>query len=288
MKFCLSLLTLLIWIPICPAQDIDMTKVCEDAANSSGFDAAGKANLRAACVQAAACSASCNRIINDGDAFTACIQKCVLPDGDAPKIKPSNADSDKKKDAKKDDKGDLCAQAADFRDHQLFNLWDAEQKKYAIFTEGSNAQVKIRDDTAKLMDDDWWAGSTGAEVAIEIKGFSDVVNDAIGLFVPEGQAIQMGTSTIHHAREIANGVTGIGVLETYTKENAEADGQASWCRGVYQVWWASGRWNQIAFGHCGVREKQEGRGELSRNSSGASKTNQRDAENSRRQEKSGR
>jgi hypothetical protein len=221
MKFCLSLMTLLIWIPICPAQDIDMTKVCEEAANSSGLDAAGKANLNATCVQAAACSASCNRIIDDGDAFTACIQKCVLPDGDAPKIKPSNADSDKKKDAK-DDKGDLCAQAADFRDHQLFNLWDTEQKKYAIFTEGSNAQVKIRDDTAKLMDDEWWAGSIGAEVAVEIKGFADVVNDTIGLFVPEGQAIQMGTSTIHHAREIANGVTGIGVLETYTKENAEA------------------------------------------------------------------
>lgn len=91
-----------------------------------------------------------------------------------------------------------------------------------MYTEGSDYQAKLRSDTATLMDDDWWAGSTGATVAVEIKGFTDLVNDAISIFVPEGQMAQMGASVLHHAPEIARTVTGVGVLVTYTKENAKA------------------------------------------------------------------
>ena len=72
------------------------------------------------------------------------------------------------------------------------------------------------------MDDEWWAGSTGGDVATEIKGFTDVVNDTIGIFVPEAEVAQIGTSGIHNAHEIADGVTSLGVLETYSKENADA------------------------------------------------------------------
>lgn len=218
MKVYLYAMVLLLWIPTCSAQDVDMTKVCEDAASSAGGDAATQADLRATCLQAAQCAASCNNVMNDSDAFTACIEKCTLPNGNAVPKPKSSDDADSKKDAK-DDKGDLCKQAGDFRDHELFQLWDTEQKKYAIFTEGSNTQVELRDKTAKLMDDDWWAGSTSADISVEIKGFTDIVNDTIGLFAPEAQ---IGASTIHHAREIADGVTSIGVLATYTKDNAEA------------------------------------------------------------------
>jgi hypothetical protein len=204
--------------PICAGQNVDMTQVCEQAASSSGLDDAAQAEMRNACMQAAACSASCNSIINDGEAYTACVQKCIVPADAAAKVKSSDKDSSEKKNAK----GDLCKEAGDFRDHQLFQLWDTEEKKYEIFTDGSNQQVALRDKTAKLMDDEWWAGSTGADAAIEIKAFTDVVNDAIGIFVPEAEAAQIGTSAIHHAREIADGVTSIGVLETYAKDNADA------------------------------------------------------------------
>jgi hypothetical protein len=220
------LLILLLSSPLCSAQTgVDLVKVCEDAANSAGpGDAESLAKNRATCIQAVQCASNCNSLGNDVSAFTACIQKCATnDDGLTARYKPSTETNRAEKDGTTTkDKGDLCKQAGEFRDHQLFQLWDTEQKKYAILTEGSNTQVSLREKTAKLMDDDWWAGSTGAEVAVEIKGFTDVVNDVVGVFVPEGQAIQMGTSAIHHAREIANAVTGISVLETYAKENAEA------------------------------------------------------------------
>ena len=226
----LSCFSGMVWTPVCFGQDtVDMATVCEDAARSTGqLDTESLATLRASCLRVARCASSCNSLANDADAFMSCIQKCTLADTDSA---PKHKSVEKKKDAEKDetkDKGDLCKQAGEFRDHQLFQLWDTEQKKYSIFTEGSNAQVKLRDETAKLMDDDRWAGSTGVEVAVEIKAFTDVVNDTVGLFVPEGQAIQIGTSAIHQAREIADGVTVIGVLETYTKENAEAAAKQAW------------------------------------------------------------
>jgi len=211
---------LLAEVPRCSAQStLDMAKVCEGATNSAGqLDPESLATFRATCLRAAQCASSCSSLANDADSFTACIQKCALPEDNS----AWKHESSKEKKAKADDKGDLCKQATEFRDHQLFQLWDTEQRKYVIFTEGSKEQKKLRDETATLMDDNWWAGSTGAGVAIEIKGFTDAVNDAIGLFVPEGEAVQIGISQIHHAGEIATALTGIGVLETYTKENAEA------------------------------------------------------------------
>jgi hypothetical protein len=206
--------------PLCFAQTtVDMTKVCEGVASSSGQpDAESVANIRATCLRAVQCASSCNSFGDDVESFTECIQKCAFPeDENAAKLNPAKQSKDDE-----GEKGNLCKQAGEFRDHQLFQLWDTEQRKYAIFTKGGSAQVTLRDNTRRLLDDEWWAGSTGSEVAIAIKGFADVFSDSVSLFVPEGEAIQIGTDAIHHAREIADGVTVIGELVTYAKENAEA------------------------------------------------------------------
>jgi hypothetical protein len=118
----------------------------------------------------------------------------------------------------------LCDQARQFRDHELFSLWDAQQQKYSVLTDGSNAMVKLRINTATLLDKETWVGSTGADIAIEIKGFTDAMNDVVALFVPEGQIMN---GAFHHAKEIADGTTSIGVLTTYAKQDAEAAAKQS-------------------------------------------------------------
>jgi hypothetical protein len=113
----------------------------------------------------------------------------------------------------------LCQQARVFRDQKLYSLWDAQQRKYAVLTDGSASLVKLRHETATLLDHETWVGSTGASVAIEIKGYTDALNDIIGLFVPETQIM---SEAFHHADEIARSVTAIGVLVTYAKDDANA------------------------------------------------------------------
>jgi hypothetical protein len=150
------------------------------------------------------------------------VAHCVLPSSSGRAVAGNTHANDTAPSAAKrneNDKRGLCIQAGEFRDHQLFHLWDTQQKKYTVFTEGSKQMASIRSKTTNLLDDDWWAGSTGAAVAIEIKGFSDMVNDTLSLFIPEGQLL---AGSIHHAAEIAKGVTVVGDLVTYTKENAEA------------------------------------------------------------------
>jgi hypothetical protein len=190
----------------------------DQVADSAPADAV--AQIRQGCEKLRLCANQC--VAYDGQVDSSCVAHCVLPNSsgrggssttNAKDTPPSAAKHNEK------DKRGLCIQAGEFRDHQLFHLWDTQQKKYTVFTEGSKQMALIRSKTTDLLDDDWWAGSTAAAVAIEIRGFSDMVNDTLSLFIPEGQLL---AGSIHHAAEIAKGVTVVGDLVTYTKENAEA------------------------------------------------------------------
>lgn len=115
----------------------DMAAVCENAVNQSTTDAETLATLRAGCAQIAQCSSKCNGLISDPNAFGSCVADCASLNDSPPNQHPSTTSVDAKppdtgakdiKDDKAANKDALCKQAADFRDHQLFQLWDAEQK----------------------------------------------------------------------------------------------------------------------------------------------------------------
>jgi hypothetical protein len=212
MRLIVLVLTLIISTQVAVAQDA-MVKECEATATSN--------NDRAACARLAQCASQCG---SDDSCLLECtkpgrgatIPSTVLPTPSQSVAEPAGR-TDKPR-----DRTELCKQLYDFRDHRLFRLWETEQKKYDFFTASSDTGVKLREETAHLMDKEWWAGSTGAAAAVEIKFFSDLVGDAVALFVPAEQQV------IHRAEEIARTVTGIGVITTYAKENAEAAAKQGW------------------------------------------------------------
>lgn len=210
MRVILLVLTLTLWTPAVLAQNAAQIRECEDSASTD--------EDRAGCARLAQCASQCG-------SDDACMLTCTAPGRGADisllpappqrqSVPPRVPRSDNKPDLR--DRTALCKQLYDFRDHRLFDLWEKEQRKYAIFTAGSEAQVKLRDATEQLMDKEWWAGSTGAAVAVEIKGYTDIVGDVVAFFVPAEQVV------VHGAEEIARTVTGVGVLATYVNENAKA------------------------------------------------------------------
>jgi hypothetical protein len=203
-----------LWQGSCLAQSLG--QVCQ--MESANLDAATRALLTQKCARLTQCDAQCG-----GSGNVACIRTCLSPGeeaetGSASRSSGSPFDEATAKLQRKSDEA-LCRQAQSFRDQQLFTLWDTEQKKYEILTEGSDAMKRLRTETTRLLDENFWAGSTGATVAIEIKGFTDVLNDVIQLFLPEAQ---LGTAVFHNAEDIASTVTGIDILVTYSKEDAKA------------------------------------------------------------------
>jgi hypothetical protein len=205
----LSALPLTLWSCIALSQD-PLVRECESTATSD--------TDHAACSRLEQCISNCG-----GD--ESCVSSCTTPGRNAgvppppPRVRTTDVPEPLPLPAngKSKDHNALCKELYDFRDHQLFKLWVAEQSKYTAKTEGSAALVKIRNDTEHLMDNTWWAKSSGATIAIEIKGIADATTDVIGIFVPEEAPL------VHRAEKIAQRLTeGVGVLVTYAEENAKA------------------------------------------------------------------
>jgi hypothetical protein len=222
-KCIIALLLMAAWTATGHAENaLEMVGVCEAEADELAGSAGAQVvqAIRQRCKRLRPCAKRC--IAYDGQAASSCVAQCLLPNSaGAGPLANDTTPSDQilaPKISKKDTRS-LCSQARDFRDHQLFRQWDIEQNKYVILTDGGKKLVALRNQTSDLLDDEWWAGSTGSSVAIEIKGFADMVNDTMALFVPESALV---AGTIHRAIEIAKGVTVVGDLVTYTKENAEA------------------------------------------------------------------
>jgi hypothetical protein len=78
-----------------------------------------------------------------------------------------------------------CQQAVYYRDHDLVKEFDAAMARYNVFRDGKLEQDKIRIESLKLMDKEWWGGKTGAQAAIEIKFYANLFNDTVGWIAPE-------------------------------------------------------------------------------------------------------
>ena len=78
-----------------------------------------------------------------------------------------------------------CQEAAYYRDHQLVKDFDAAMAQYNIFKDGKLNQQKIKIESLKLMDTEWWGGKTAVQAAIEIKLYTHLFNDTVGWLLPE-------------------------------------------------------------------------------------------------------
>jgi hypothetical protein len=204
----------------------EMARTCEAEAQemAGSLSAEAQSTFRTNCSRMDACGPRCDALAASPDDMSACVQTCLRgATGTAattvrPPL-PKNAVPATKSEAQ------LCQQARDFRDHRLFQLWDTQQKKYALYSQGEHDQEALRLKATSLLDDEWWAGATGAQVAIEIKGFADVTSDVLQLFVPEGQ---LAGHSMHYAEAVARTVTSMGVLESYAKDNAQVAAGQAW------------------------------------------------------------
>jgi hypothetical protein len=120
---------------------------------------------------------------------------------------------------------DKCTQLVEYRDHGLLQQWDHAMAQYDIQQQGKDS---IEDIKKKLLDDNWWATSSGPEIAAEIKYACDSLNDLIGAIFPEEQILKMSKPIIHHAPEILRAVQAGAPIVTYGKENAEAAAKEAW------------------------------------------------------------
>jgi hypothetical protein len=118
-----------------------------------------------------------------------------------------------------------CAQAIDYRDHGLLRQWDQAVNQYTIQAQG---KASVEDIKKKLLDDSWWATSSGPDIASEIKFACDSFNDLIGSIFPEGEIAQIGKPVIHHAPEILRAFNAGEPLVTLGKENADAAAKEAW------------------------------------------------------------
>jgi len=115
-----------------------------------------------------------------------------------------------------------CKKLIQYRDGQLSKDFDAAMSKYDIFKEGKLSEEKIRTETLKLMDNNWWGGETGVSIAIELRYYSSLVNDIGGIVAPEEYFVQVyghvAAGTVSRAK--ASAVT-IDLLKTEEEEGAK-------------------------------------------------------------------
>jgi hypothetical protein len=85
-----------------------------------------------------------------------------------------------------------CKALTVYRDTQLVRDFDLAMTKYNIFKEGMLKQEDYARETLNLMNDQWWAGQTGAEIAIEVKYYTDLFNDLVGWVNPlESESVRL-------------------------------------------------------------------------------------------------
>jgi hypothetical protein len=66
--------------------------------------------------------------------------------------------------------------------YQEFNHALEQYRRNRADVEGN---MGIANDAVKLMDDNWWVGQTGAEIAVEVKRVTDHIKAWLGPMVPE-------------------------------------------------------------------------------------------------------
>jgi len=82
-----------------------------------------------------------------------------------------------------------CTELAKIRDKDLIQMYDTALDKYNIYNGGVKDQFDLAKKAAKLMDDEWWAGKTGAQVATEVRVWVQMVKASIAPYVPEWVAV---------------------------------------------------------------------------------------------------
>jgi len=106
-----------------------------------------------------------------------------------------------------------CADAQKYRDGQLLKDFDTAMAQYDIYHQGKLRQEDIRASTVRLLDDSWWAGSTGGEIAVEVKHLADLFNGTFGYLYPEeyatqvfGKVVQSRLALIDKSGQVAGGM----------------------------------------------------------------------------------
>jgi len=85
--------------------------------------------------------------------------------------------------------GPNCASLAQYRDTYLIKKFDAALDQYALNRADVTDQIGIGKKTLNLMNDQWWVGQTGAEIAIALKAETDVIKAWLAGLTPETKAL---------------------------------------------------------------------------------------------------
>jgi hypothetical protein len=88
-----------------------------------------------------------------------------------------------------DDLLDHCPEAVQYVEspNGLVGEFDRVQRQYQINKNGMASIQKIKDD---LLNDTWWARSSGPDVAREVKFLADGLTDIFGMISPEGEVVK--------------------------------------------------------------------------------------------------
>ena len=114
--------------------------------------------------------------------------------------------------------GSDCNSLALYRDTQLVKDFDLAMAKYNIFNQGMLNQQDYAKETLNLLDEKWWAGQTGAEIAIEVKYYTDLFNDLVGWINP------MESKGLHLVQATAVTIDLVKTEEEEGAKKADADG----------------------------------------------------------------
>lgn len=118
-----------------------------------------------------------------------------------------------------------CQEAAHYRDHQLVKEFDAEMTRYNVFKDGKLEQEKIKIESLKLMDSEWWGGKTAVQAAIEIKFYAHLFNDTVGWLAPEDYFERLyGKTTVQGLKLVQHDAI---VLDAVKKETENGAKQAA-------------------------------------------------------------
>jgi len=181
MRLIVLVLTLIISSQVAVAQDA-MVKECEATATSN--------NDRAACARLAQCASQCG-------SDDSCLLSCTTPGQGAgnpsivPESRPSVTEPALKRDKKADrrDRTDLCKQLYDYRDNQLETAFNVALTKQDLFKDRKEKDLVLAKDTLNLSNQEWLMGQQGAQIAIELKFFTDELSAFLKALAPEAEVV---------------------------------------------------------------------------------------------------
>jgi hypothetical protein len=105
-----------------------------------------------------------------------------------------------------------CEALTAYRDTQLEKDFDAAMSQYSIFGKGMLDQEKYAKDTLNLMNNEWWFGQTTAEIASQVKFFTDEFNDIAGMAAPESPVL----------KSVQYGAIAVDVIKAEIQDGAKA------------------------------------------------------------------